>query len=63
MKTVFLHSQQKLTKISSADFTLLATIVNITAEQPNYGAQEAQHTTNTTTPVATERDEENKQKS
>ena len=35
----------------------------IVAEQPNFDAQEAQYTTKTTTPVATEGDEENKQNS
>ena len=50
-----------MTKNSSTDFTLLATIVTIVAEQPNFDAQEAQYTTKTTTPVATEGDEENKQ--
>ena len=63
VKTVFLHVQRKLPKNSSADFTLLATIVTIVAEQPNFDAQEAQYTTKTTTPVATEGDEENKQNS
>ena len=60
VKTVFLRGQRKLTKNSSTDFTLLATIVTIVAEQPNFDAQEAQYTTKTTTPVATEGDEENK---
>ena len=63
VKTVFLRGQRKLTKNSSTDFTLLATIVTIVAEQPNVDAQEAQYTTKTTTPVATEVDEENKQNS
>ena len=64
VKTVFLRGQRKLTKNSSTDFTLLATIVTIVAEQPNrVDAQEAQYTTKTTTPVATEGDEENKQNS
>ena len=63
MKTVFLRGQRKLTKNSSTDFTLLATIVTIVAEQPNFDAQEAQYTTKTTTSVATEGDEENKQNS
>ena len=61
VKTVFLRGQQKLTKNPSTDFILLATIVKIVAEQPNIDAQEAQYTTKTTTPVATEGDEENKQ--
>ena len=38
-------------------------IVTIVAEQPNFDAQEARYTTKTTTPVATEGDEENKQNS
>ena len=65
VKTVFLRGQRKLKKNSSTDFTLLATIVTIVAEQPNFDAQEAQYTTKTTTPVATaaESDEENKQNS
>ena len=63
VKTVFLRGQRKLTKNSSTDFTLLATIVTIVAEQPNFDAQEAQYTTKTTTSVATETDEENKQNS
>ena len=50
-------------KNSSTDLTLLATIVTIVAEQPNFDAQEAQYTTKTTTSVATEGDEENKQNS
>ena len=62
VKTVFLRGQRKLTKNSSTDFTLLATIVTIVAEQPNFDVQEAQYTTKTTTPVATEGDEENKRK-
>ena len=63
VKTVFLRGQRKLTKSSSTNFTLLATIVTIVAEQPNFDAQEAQYTTKTTTSVATEGDEENKQNS
>ena len=63
VKTVFLRGQRKLTKNSSTDFTLLATIVTIVAEQLNFDAQEAQYTTKTTTPVATEGDEEKKQNS
>ena len=63
VKTVFLRVPRKLTKNSSTDFTLLATIVTVVAEQPNFDAQEAQYTTKTTTPVATESDEENKQNS
>ena len=63
VRTVFLRGQQKLTKNSSTDFTLLATIVTIVAEQLNLDAQEAQYTTKTTTPVATEGDEEKKQNS
>ena len=63
MRTVFLRGQRKLTKNSSTDFTLLATIVTIVAEQLNFDAQEAQYTTKTTTPVATEGDEEKKQNS
>ena len=63
VKTVFLRGQRKLTKNSSTDFTLLATIVTIVAEQLNFDAQEAQYTTKTTTPVATEGDEEKKQTS
>ena len=62
-KTIFLRGQRKLTKNSSTDFTLLATIVTIVAEQSNFDAQEAQYTTKTTTPVATEGDKENKQNS
>ena len=54
VRTVFLRGQRKLTKNSSTDFTLLATIVTIVAEQLNFDAQEAQYTTKTTTPVATE---------
>ena len=45
VKTVFLRGQRKLTKNSSTDFTLLATIVTIVAEQLNFDAQEAQYTT------------------
>ena len=63
VRTVFLRGQRKLTKNSSRDFTLLATIVTIVAEQPNFDAQEAQYTTKTTTSIATEGDEENKQNS
>ena len=63
VKTVFLRGQRKLTKNSSTDFTLLATIITIVAEQLNFDAQEAQYTTKTTTPVATEGDEEKKQNS
>ena len=63
VKTVFLRGQRKLTKNSSTNFTLLATIVTIVAEQLNFDAQEAQYTTKTTTPVATESDEEYKQNS
>ena len=63
VRTVFLRGQRKLTKNSSTDFTLLATIVTIVAEQLNFDAQEAQYTTKTTTPVATEGDEEKKQNS
>ena len=61
VKTVFLRGQRKLTKNSSTHFTLLETIVTIVAEQLNFDAQEAQYTTKTTTPVATEGDEEKKQ--
>ena len=63
VRTVFLRGQRKLTKNSSTHFTLLATIVTIVAEQLNFDAQEAQYTTKTTTPVATEGDEEKKQNS
>ena len=63
VRTVFLRGPRKLTKNSSTDFTLLATIVTIVAEQLNFDAQEAQYTTKTTTPVATEGDEEKKQNS
>ena len=63
VRIVFLRGQRKLTKNSSTDFTLLATIVTIVAEQLNFDAQEAQYTTKTTTPVATEGDEEKKQNS
>ena len=63
VKTVFLRGQRKVTRNSSTDFTLLAIIVTIVAEQPDFDAQEAQYTTKTTTPVATEGDEENKQNS
>ena len=45
VKTVSLRGQRKLMKNSSADFTLLATVVTIVAEQPNFDAQEAQYTT------------------
>ena len=63
MKSAFLRGQRKLMTSSSTDFTLLATIVKIVAEQPSFDAQEAQYTTKTTTPVATEGNEENKQNS
>ena len=63
VRTVFLRGQRKLTKNASTDFTLLATIVTIVAEQLNFDAQEAQYTMKTTTPVATEGDEEKKQNS
>ena len=63
VRTVFLRGQRKLTKNASTDFTLLATTVTIAAEQLNFDAQEAQYTTKTTTPVATEGDEETKQNS
>ena len=63
VRTGFLRGQRKLTKNSSTDFTLLATIVTIVAEQLNFDAQEAQYTTKTTTPVATEGDEEKKHNS
>ena len=58
----FLRGQPKLTKNSRTDFTLLATIVKIVAQQPNF-VQEAQYTTKTTILVATQGDEENKQNS
>ena len=61
VRTVFLRGQRKVTKNSSTDFTLLATIVTIVAEQLYFDAQEAQYTTKTTTPVATEGDEKKKQ--
>ena len=55
-ETFFCVPNEKLTKNSSTDFTLLA-------EQQKFDAQEAQYTTKTTTPVMTEGNEENKQNS
>ena len=56
-------ARSKKSSSTSTDFTLLATIVQIVAEQPNFDAQEAKYTKKRTTLVATEGDEENKQNS